>query len=216
MKNYEVLKNFSVLYIEDDLDLQKNMTEVLEDFVKNIYYTDLLNEAFKLIKIKHIDLIISDILVGDKNALEFVSFLKNQGIEIPFILTTAYTNTDYLLEAISLKAVNYLVKPIKIKQLLDNMYEILYPKFQEKKLLKDKLFFKTISLICDSKQTEVIRLIVDSLDDEYILSLSYQDIMDRIDISKPTLIKIFKNLIDHEIMVKLPKRKYKFNIYKLN
>ena len=63
---------------------------------------------------------------------------------------------------------------------------------------------------------EVIKLIVDSLDKEYMFSLSYQDIMQRIDISKPTLIKIFKQLLDKEIIIRLPKRRYKFNVYKLD
>jgi len=57
---------------------------------------------YKVLKEKHIDVIISDILIGDKNGLEFISFLKQNGIEIPFILTTAYTETDYLLDAIKL------------------------------------------------------------------------------------------------------------------
>ncbi len=212
----DILKNFSVLYIEDDLDLQANTAEILEDFVKKLYYTDSLTEAHKIVKTKHIDLIISDILVGEKNAIEFIEFLKKQNIDIPFILTSAYTNTEYFLDAIKLKVASYLVKPIKIKQLLESMYDVLYPKYQEKEILKDKIAFKTLSMICDSKQMEVIRFIVDSLDEEYIFSLSYQDIMQRIDISKPTLIKLFKQLQDKEIIIKLPKRKYKFNIYKLN
>ena len=212
----DILKNFSILYIEDDLDLQANTVEILEDFVQNIYYTDSLTEAHKTVKTKHVDLIISDILVGEKNAIDFIEFLKKQNIDIPFILTSAYTNTEYFLDAIKLKVASYLVKPIKIKQLLESMYEVLYPKYQEKEILKDKIAFKTLSMICDSKQMEVIKLIVDSLDKNYVFSLSYQDIMQRIDISKPTLIKLFKQLLDKEIIIKLPKRKYKFNIYKLD
>ncbi len=212
----DILKKFSVLYIEDDLNLQANTVEILEDFVQNLYYTDSINEAHKIVKTKHVDLIISDILVGEKNAIEFMEFLKKQNINIPFILTSAYTNTEYFLDSIKLKVANYLVKPIKIKELLESMYEVLYPKYQEKEILKDKIILKTLSLICDSKQMEVIKLIVDSLDKEYIFSLSYQDIMQRIDISKPTLIKIFKQLLDKEIIIRLPKRRYKFNVYKLD
>jgi len=212
----DVLKKFNVLYIEDDVDLQRNTVEVLEDFVNKLYYTDSLNEAYKIIKTKHIDLVISDILVGEKNAIEFIEFLKKQNINIPFILISAYTNTEYFLDAIKLKVASYLIKPVKMKQLLENMYEVLYPKYQEKEILKDKIAFKVLSMICDSKQMEVIKLIIDSLDEEYVFSLSYQDIMQRIDISKPTLIKLFKQLLEKEIIIKLPKRKYKFNIYKLD
>jgi YesN/AraC family two-component response regulator len=216
MKNYDILKEFNVLYIEDDTSLLKNLSEILEDFVKNIYTADNTTEAYKILKEKHIDVIISDILIGDKNGLEFISFLKQNGIEIPFILTTAYTETDYLLDAIKLKAVNYLVKPIKIKELLDSLYEVLLPKYQEKELVNSTLLFKIASVICESKQLEVIRFIVKNMDDEYTFSLSYSDIMDEINISKPTLIKLFKDLQDKGVLQKLPKRKYKINVNKLD
>jgi len=215
MKNYDILKEFNVLYIEDDTSLLKNLSEILEDFVKNIYTADNTTDAYKILKEKHIDVIISDILIGDKNGLEFISFLKQNGIEIPFILTTAYTETDYLLDAIKLKAVNYLVKPIKIKELLDSLYEVLLPKHQEKELLNSTLLFKIASVICESKQLEVIKMIVKNLDNEYTFALSYNDIMDEINISKPTLIKLFKDLQDKEVLQKLPKRKYKINTAKL-
>ncbi len=215
MKNYDILKEFNVLYIEDDMSLLKNLSEILEDFVKNIYTADNTKEAYKILKEKHIDVIISDILIGDKNGLEFISFLKQNGIEIPFILTTAYTETDYLLDAIKLKAVNYLVKPIKIKELLDSLYEVLLPVYQEKELINNTLVFKIASVICESKQLEVIKMIVKNMDDEYTFSLSYNDIMNEIDISKPTLIKLFKELQDKEVIQKLPKRRYKININKL-
>jgi len=215
MKNYDILKEFNVLYIEDDVNLLKNLSEILVDFVKNIYTTDNTTDAYKILKEKHIDVIISDILIGDKNGLEFISFLKQNGIEVPFILTTAYTETDYLLDAIKLKAANYLVKPIKIKELLDSLYEILLPIYQEKELLDSTLLFKIASLVCESKQLEVIKMIVKNMDDEYTFSLSYNDIMEKINISKPTLIKLFKDLQDKEVIQKLPKRRYKININKL-
>jgi len=215
MKNYDILKEFNVLYIEDDASLLKNLSEILEDFVKNIYTTDNTTDAYRILKEKHIDVIISDILIGDKNGLEFISFLKQNGIEIPFILTTAYTETDYLLDAIKLKAVNYLVKPIKIKELLDTLYEILLPKYQEKELINSTLLFKIASVICESKQLEVIKMIVKNMDEEYSFSLSYNDIMEEINISKPTLIKLFKDLQDKEVLQKLPKRKYKINVNRL-
>ena len=216
MKNYDILKKFNILYIEDDVNLLKNLSEILEDFVNKIYLADNTKEAYKILKENHIDVIISDILIGDKNGLEFISFLKQNGIEIPFILTTAYTETDYLLDAIKLKAVNYLVKPIKIKELLDSLYEILLPKYQEKELINSTLLFKIASVICESKQLEVLKMIVKHMDDEYTFSLSYNDIMDEINISKPTLIKLFKDLQDKGVLQRLPKRKYKININKLD
>jgi len=216
MKNYDILKKFNILYIEDDVNLLKNLSEILEDFVNKIYLADNTKEAYKILKENHIDVIITDILIGEKNGLEFISFLKQNSIQLPFILTTAYTETDYLLDAIKLKATNYLVKPIKIKELLDSLYEMLLPKYQEKELINNTLLFKIASVICESKQLEVLKMIVKHMDDEYTFALSYNDIMDEINISKPTLIKLFKDLQDKGVLQRLPKRKYKININKLD
>ncbi|GAX87189.1 conserved hypothetical protein [Lebetimonas natsushimae] len=216
MKNYDILKNFNILYIEDDKNLLENLGEILQDFVKKIFLASNTQEAYKILKENHIDLIISDILIEDKNGIEFISFLKKQGYNIPFILTTAYTETDYLLEAIKQKASNYLVKPVKIKELLDSMYEVLLPKYQKKELENSTILFKIASLMCESKQLEVIKVIVNALDEDYTFSLSYPEIMKRIDISKPTLIKIFKELQDKNIITKLPKRRYKLNMHAIN
>jgi len=216
MKNYDILKEFNVLYIEDDVNLLKNMGEILEDFVKKIFLAENTSDAYKILKENHIDVIISDILIGDKNGLEFIEFIKKSGIDIPFILTTAYTETEYLLEAIKLKTVNYLVKPIKIKELLDSLYDTVLPIYQQKQIQKNSVLFKIVSIICEGKQLEVLKLIINEMDDEYTFSLSYSDIMQKIEISKPTLVKLFKDLIEKEILQKLPKRKYKINIKKID
>ncbi len=216
MKNYDILKEFNVLYIEDDSGLLKNLSEILVDFVKNLYTADNTTDAYKILKENSVDVIISDILIGDKNGLEFISFLKQNEINIPFILTTAYIETEYLLDAIKLKAVNYLVKPIKIKELLDSLYEVLLPKYQEKELVNSTVLFKIASVICESKQLEVIKMIVKNMDNEYMFGLSYNDIMEEINISKPTLIKLFKDLQDKGVLQKLPKRKYKINVNRLD
>lgn len=215
MKNYEILKNFNVLYLEDDINLLKNLSEILEDFVHKIYTADNVADAYKILVENNIDVIISDILIGDKNALEFISFLKERNIEIPVILTTAYTETEYLLEAIKLRAINYLVKPIKVKELLDSLYEVLLPKYQQNELAKNAILFKLASLMCESKQFEVIKMLVKKIDNNYTFSLSYNEIMETINISKPTLIKLFKELQDRGILKKMPKRKYKIDIKKL-
>ncbi|GAB6073941.1 response regulator [Nautilia lithotrophica] len=86
MKNYDILKEFNVLYIEDDTNLLKNLSEILEDFVKNIYITDNTTDAYKILKEKHIDVIISDILIGDKNGLEFILFHFSNKMELIFRL----------------------------------------------------------------------------------------------------------------------------------
>ncbi len=210
-RNLNILLDFNILYLEDDLDLSKHTTDVLEDFVKNIYSVQTSQEAMNIIETKKIDLIISDILLENENGIDFLKELKDNNISIPAILTTAHTDTKYLLDAIQLKVENYIIKPINIKELLNTLHDVLLPIVQEKQIKKNINVIKTISAVTDSKQVEVVKYIISNLDDNNQLITSYSDITDTISISKPTLIKLFKELTEKNILIKISHKTYKFN-----
>jgi DNA-binding NtrC family response regulator len=215
-RDLNILLDFNILYLEDDIDLAKHTTDVLEDFVRKIYTVQTSLEAMEVIKTKNIDLIISDILLENENGIDFLKELKKENISLPAILTTAHTDTKYLLDAIQLKVENYIIKPINIKELLNTLHDVLLPIVQEKQIQKNINVIKTISMITDSKQVEVVKYIISNLNNENQLVTSYSDIIDKISISKPTLIKLFKELTDKEILIKIAHKTYKFNEQALN
>lgn len=49
------------------------------------------------------------------------------------------------------------------------------------------------------------------MDNENHFTASYSDIMEEISISKPTLIKLFKELAEKNILVKVQHKTYRFN-----
>lgn len=210
-KDLNILQNFNVLYLEDDESLLKHTTDVLEDFVNNIYAVKTSKEALDILFHKKVDVIISDILLKDENGIDFLKHIKNKNINIPTILTTAHTDTNYLLEAIKLKVENYIIKPINLKELLNSLYDVLLPIVQEKEIRKNNNVIKTISAITDSKQVEIVKFIINSLDKENLFVASYTDIMENFSISKPTLIKLFKDLAEKNILVKVQHKTYRFN-----
>ncbi len=216
-RDLDILKNFNVLYVEDDIDLLKNTTDVLEDFVSNIFPVSTTKDAYKIIKEEKVDIIISDILLDNENGITFLKSLKeDHNLHIPAILTTAYTDTSYLIDAVKLKVENYIIKPINIKELLNSMHDVLLPHIQNKEIQQSYNIIKTISVVYDGKQIEAIRFIIRHLDKDNIFDYSYTEIMNEIEISKPTLIKVFKQLIDKKILKKLQRSRYRFNENILN
>ena len=165
-KNLDILHNFNVLYLEDDENLLKHTKDILEDFVNNIYAVKTSNEAMDILLHKKVDVIICDILLKDENGIDFLKHIKNKNINIPTILTTAHTDTQYLLDAIKLKVENYIVKPINIKELLSTLHDILLPIVQQKEIFKNNNVIKTISAITDGKQVAIIKYIINNLDNE--------------------------------------------------
>jgi len=216
-RDLEILKEFNLLYIEDDKNLLKNSSDILEDFVKKIYPVANTADALSKLKNYKIDVIISDILLENENGIEFIKKLRDEyDIHTPVILTTAYSDTNYLLESIKLKVESYIIKPINIKELLNTIHDTVLPIKQNKEITKSYNIIKTISLICDSKQIEVVRFIFNNLDNDNIFDFSYADIMNNIEISKPTLVKIFKALNDAGILTKLQRSRYILNENRLN
>ncbi len=208
---YHVSYLITLLYLEDDENLLKHTKDILEDFVNNIYAVKTSTEALDILLHKKVDVIICDILLKDENGIDFLKHIKNKNINIPTILTTAHTDTQYLLDAIKLKVENYIVKPINIKELLNSLHDILLPIIQQKEIQKNNNLIKTISAITDGKQVEIIKYILNNLDNENLFIASYTDIMENFSISKPTLIKLFKDLAEKNILVKVQHKTYRFD-----
>lgn len=210
-RDLAILKEFNILYLEDNENLLKHTEEILSDFLQNVYGVATSKEAWEVLEDKKIDVIVSDILLNGENGIDFLQELKRKSISIPMILTTAHTDTQYFLDAIKLKVENYIVKPINIQELLNTLHDILLPITQQKEIQKNSFVIKTISAITDSKQVEVVKYIISNLDNQNILTASYGDIMREISISKPTLIKLFKELQEKSILIKTAHKTYKFN-----
>ncbi|WP_428025931.1 response regulator [Arcobacter sp.] len=210
-RNLNILHDFNVLYLEDDEDLLKHTSDVLEDFVNNIFAVKTSKEAMDILLHKKVDAIISDILLKDENGIDFLKHLKNKNINIPTILTTAHTDTNYLLDAIKLKVENYIIKPINIKELLNTLHDVLLPIVQKKEIQKNSNVIRMIAAITDSKQVAIVKYIINKLDNENLFTASYTDIMEEFSISKPTLIKLFKELAEKNILVKVQHKTYRFN-----
>ena len=215
-RNFELLGSFNILYIEDEADLLKHTTSVLEDFVKKIYPVQTIDEALEIIKNEKIDVIVADIHLKYSNGLDFIRTVKQElEMEIPAIVTTAFTDTEYLLDAIKLHVDNYIIKPVNIKELLNSLHDVLLPKIQAKEIERSYNIIKTISAVTDSKQVEIIRFIIKNLDNDNMLNYSYSEIMEQVDVSKPTVIKLFKQLGDQGILTKIQNKKYLFDETKL-
>ncbi len=166
-RNLNILNEFNVLYLEDDDSLLNQTKDMLSDFLENVYAVKTSEEAKQVIKQKKVDVIISDILLENENGIDFLRELKEvDNIYIPAILTTAHTDTKYLLDAIRLKIENYIVKPINLKELLNTLHDVLLPVIQEREIQKNSNIIRTISAITDSKQVEVVKYIVDSLNEK--------------------------------------------------
>lgn len=140
INNIDVLKNITILYAEDEDDLRDVTVSILKTFTKNQLVAKNGKEAYDIF-LKHedeIDLIITDINMPILNGLDFIKQIKDINVDIPVIVTTAFSNKEYLLEAIDIGVDKYVLKPIDITKLLQAMSQsLIYHELKD--LYTDKL-----------------------------------------------------------------------------
>ena len=121
---YSFLKDKSVLYVEDELDVLKNISTLLSGFFQNFYTAADGLSALELFDSKRIDLLLVDIELPKMNGIELIKQIRAVDQEVMIIIISAYTKTDYLLESVALGLSKYIVKPLtskKIHALLDTV-----------------------------------------------------------------------------------------------
>lgn len=140
INNISILKNITILYAEDEKDLREVTHQILKGFTKKQYVAQNGQEGLELFK-EHeneIDLIITDVNMPILNGLDMVKEIKKINLNIPIIVATAFSNKEYLLEAIDIGIDKYVLKPIDIAKLLQVMSQsLIYHELKD--LCTDKL-----------------------------------------------------------------------------
>lgn len=109
-------KKIKVLYVEDDEIARENGVEYLENYFENIYEAPDALSALKLYEEIKPQIIITDIQMPKLNGLEFIKRVRQNDDKTQVIVLSAYSHKEYLLAAIELQLVKYLIKPIKEKE----------------------------------------------------------------------------------------------------
>lgn len=141
------IKNSTILYIEDDAITRKQLSEYLESQCKELHAAADGQEGLALYKKNLPDIVITDIEMPKLNGLELAKKIRKISLSTQIIIITAYKKPQYLLEAVNLQLVQYVIKPIsqqKITQVLNFASNFLDGKTVEtKKYFSNKIYYDT-------------------------------------------------------------------------
>lgn len=110
---------YTLLFIEDEIMIRRIAISFLKNYFIEIYEAKDGEEGLKLYHEHKPDIIITDIEMPKINGLELCRTIRNEDKSTPIIISTAYTTTEYLLEAVKLNLINYLPKPIEEEVLFE-------------------------------------------------------------------------------------------------
>ncbi len=146
----EKLRDYSILYVEDNHEISEEIVFFLEPIVKNIYTAYNGKEGLELFTKYQVDIIISDIQMPISNGLDMIQSIREIDSEVPIIITTAFNEPDYLMEAINMKVNTYIMKPLQLKELLQSLYKIIEPLELKKELLEKSAELERINSNLDA------------------------------------------------------------------
>lgn len=125
---YSKLKSKSILYVEDDLALRKSVAEIFANFFDKVLLASDGDEAYDIYieNQNSIDILVTDINMPNTNGIELGKHIRKYRRDLPIVIISAYTDTEYLLDSINLNILTYITKPFttqKTLTLLDKFLE---------------------------------------------------------------------------------------------
>ena len=128
-----LLKRLTLLYVEDDDIIRNELSQLLANFFSQVLVAKDGKEGLRtfLENQDTIDIVLTDINMPLYNGIEMVKKIRNIDSKISVIFATAYSDNEFLLDAIKLRVQEYIIKPIDIRKLLSFLNDIASNLYQE-------------------------------------------------------------------------------------
>lgn len=135
-----ILKDSTLLYLEDDEVIRKETQSIFEKIFKKVYVgedgqvgLDLYNNHKN-----EISIILTDINMPNMDGIRFMAEVRKQDFEIPVLVVTAFNDITQLIKAIKLKVTDYIVKPMQLNTTLKIITRILQDNYNQKLVSKQQ------------------------------------------------------------------------------
>lgn len=172
MHNLEILKNKTILLVEDEVVIRNNIASMLRFFFKDVYTAidgyDGLDKYEKYLP----DIIMTDLKMPFMGGFELLDELKNRSSSSYMIVVSAHTDTNLLINAVNNGIDRYIIKPVTERQIFDAFEAYTLTIKQEKQNAKiifpgimfdvDKreLTIKDKKLYLNNKETLLLKLLI--------------------------------------------------------
>ncbi len=129
-----------VLVIDDDADTLELIATMIDNKMHTFTAVNL-KDAITILKKDFIDVVVCDINLGKENGFKFIEDLKNNLLEIPFIIVSGDVDNEREKRAKGLGALAIFEKPFHFEVLLETINKSLDPitRFQASKAKRNSI-----------------------------------------------------------------------------
>ena len=117
----DLLKNYTILYVEDEPSIRKNILEYLEGYFLKVYTATDGREALERYDKCNPDAILLDIDLPYIDGLSVANSIRQVDGKVSIIMLTAFADQEKLLKATELKLHKYLIKPIDLLEFQETL-----------------------------------------------------------------------------------------------
>lgn len=132
----KILKNLTVLLVEDDSDSKKIMHDVLSDNFEKVFTAQNGDEGLKKFKKYNPNMVITDVFMLISDGLDMTRYIKEISKDTPVIVLSAHSEKETLLKAIDVGVDKYLIKPIMADDLLKTIENVAKSKIETANIIQ--------------------------------------------------------------------------------
>lgn len=118
---------YRVLVADDEADERALIRFLLNNADEKFELYEAKNgkEALTIIQQKEIDILLSDIQMGHMTGIELAAKVREEYPDMEILFFSGYDDFEYVRSALSLRAVNYILKPVNPDELMKSLREII-------------------------------------------------------------------------------------------
>ncbi len=106
-----------ILFVDDDPTIGAILQDTLLRMGHEPHGATNIPEALGVLQTASLDLIILDHRMPGMTGLEFLEYLREEGVDVPVIMLTGHGSIEHAVAAIKAGAVDYITKPVRADQL---------------------------------------------------------------------------------------------------
>lgn len=115
------MRELRLMIVEDDPILLSTLTRILKREILHVHPFSNPVEALKEFETINPDIVLSDIRMPEMDGFEMIRRIRKINKRIPIIISSAFSDPDSFIQAIRLKVKHFLIKPIDVEELLEEL-----------------------------------------------------------------------------------------------